>query len=474
MKKALILILVFSFITHYSQNKAQTPNSERKEIANAIASAEGSNVKLDRYTAFETLSKYAVQGNSRAMNALGLMYILGSVGKPDTVQAVSWLTSAGNAGFLSAWVNLGYIYKYAHGGVKQDLTKAFMYFEKAAKKGAINGCCDAGYMLYKGIGCEQNYEEAYSYFRYAALKNYSPAMYMLGLCYRNGYGVVRNEGEAQYWLAAADKLGYRFASEELEKETPENQSKPQKVKGLNGNVIPMHFRKIAHINKSDIISGTYDGVLVIYDWSGRNILKEKSLTLQLNVNADSVTGLWIENDTDTVQIFAEKKPDGLRFTKTKHLRADHYTMEAPTQYNFEKAQIQVDKDMDNLTLTGNIQMYSPETMEPERPMYISLKHITVNNNNSESKSKQFVVYPIPFSDELNISFIQTESDNDVSIGIYNTAGDCVYLYKAGKLPLGDQRIILKPTIEAGTYIIRLVSGKQSEQTIVICNGRAKL
>ena len=86
----------------------------------------------------------------------------------------------------------------------------------------------------------------------------------------------------------------------------------------------MHFRKIAHINKSDIISGTYDGVLVIYDWSGRNILKEKSLTLQLNVNADSVTGLWIENDTDTVQIFAEKKPDGLRFTKTEHLRADHY------------------------------------------------------------------------------------------------------------------------------------------------------
>ena len=194
MKKELNLILVFCFITHFTSLKAQNANSERREIANAIAAAEGSNVKLDKYTAFETLSKYAVQGNSRAMNALGLMYILGSVGKPDTVQAVSWLTSAGNAGFLSAWVNLGYIYKYAHGGVKQNLTNAFMYFDKAAKKGAINGCCDAGYMLYKGIGCKQNYEAAYSYFRYAAAKNYSPAMYMLGLCYRNGYGVARDDG----------------------------------------------------------------------------------------------------------------------------------------------------------------------------------------------------------------------------------------------------------------------------------------
>ncbi len=244
-----------------------------------------------------------------------------------------------------------------------------------------------------------------------------------------------------------------------------------------GGVIPMHFRKIAHIDKSEVISGKYEGVLVIYDWSGNNILKEKTLALQLDVNADSITGLWIENGTDTVQILAEKKIDGLRFTKTKYLRADHYTMETPTQFNFEKAEIQVDKDKENITLTGNIQMYSPETMEPERPMYISLKRITVNNSNEDipaSNLKRFVVYPIPFSDELNISFIQTKTDDDVSIGIYNTAGECVYLYPAGNLPLGEQHIILKPTIEAGTYIIRLISGKHSEQAVVICNGRNKI
>jgi TPR repeat protein len=49
-----------------------------------------------------------------------------------------------------------------------------------------------------------------------------PSMYMLALCYRNGYGVERSNGDAGYWIAQAAKDGYTPAVEEYYAEGPEN------------------------------------------------------------------------------------------------------------------------------------------------------------------------------------------------------------------------------------------------------------
>jgi len=451
---------------------AQVDSLARVEVSMGIALASGATGKIDRPKAFEILKKYAEAGNPRAMNGLGLMYIQGYISDPDTLQAVYWLTKAAENGFSPAWNNLGVIYKYAHGGIQQDLEKTFVYFEKAAQSGLSDGYYNAGYMLYKGLGCEQNYEKAYSYFQKGAEMDYAPAMYMLGLCYRNGYGVACSDGDAHFWLAKADREAYKFATDEIEAETPENNISPTQLRSAQAMNIPPKFAKVKHLDFGEDINGSFEGLLVTYDWSGKNIIRETPLILNLVSDGKTVEGEWIEA-SDTVLLKAEKESGSLRFIDMHHYRNDHYNnANDPVLFRFEQAEMQITDDGQETTLIGNIRMYSPESMEPERPMYLSLQKANagITNITPITQIEDLRVYPIPFYHELNISFVQAEKEL-VKIGIYNDLGACVYLYDAGRLPEGEQHLILSPLLPAGTYIVKLFAGKHSSQVIVLSNGK---
>ena len=75
-----------------------------------------------------------------------------------------------------------------------------------------------GYALYKGIGVEQNYEEAVTWLEKAADQDDSRAQYYLGLCYENGTGVEKDEAKAVKLYSkaglsqalAAYRLGYCY------------------------------------------------------------------------------------------------------------------------------------------------------------------------------------------------------------------------------------------------------------------------
>ena len=66
--------------------------------------------------------------------------------------------------------------------------------------------------------------------------------------------------------------------------------------------------------------------------------------------------------------------------------------------------------------------------------------------------------------------MQTE-DEAVKVGIYSYSGVCVYLYDAGRLPAGEQRLTLSPLLPEGIYIVKLFAGKSSSQVIVLSNGK---
>ncbi len=469
--KLYIPALLLAGITITNANAQDAVTNEQVKAATALAT--GSSGRINRAKAFELLTNYANQGNPRAMNGLGLMYIQGHLFPADSVKAIEWLTKAGEGGFIPAWNNLGMIYKYAHGGVKQDQQKAYSYFEKAAEAGHPNGYYNAGYMLYKGLGCKQDYEKAFEYFKKGAEQSYSPAMYMLGLCYRNGYGVERSRGDAYYWLAEATRMEYKFATDELEAEEPENPESVTRLRSTQELNVPEQMAKVEHLIPENQIAGTYEGVLVTYDWSGKNIIGESPLLLQLEQDGEArqIVGQWIEPGKDTILLQATREPDKLTFTETRQYRSDHYAVDGPVLFLFNEAEIQIITDGNTTTLAGNIRMYSPETMEPERPMYLSLRKAAAGITGDKATLTQPVkVYPSPFSNELNVSFEQTESC-DVSVGIYNYSGVCVHLYNAGNLPVGMQHLSLTTALPAGTYIVKLFCGKKSHQVIVICNGK---
>ncbi|MBR6891777.1 MAG: sel1 repeat family protein [Bacteroidaceae bacterium] len=63
-----------------------------------------------------------------------------------------------------------------------------------------------GFCYYNGYGVEQNYDEAARWYKMAADKGYSDAMYYLGTHYMDGDGVSQSTDEAiRLWKAAAEQ-----------------------------------------------------------------------------------------------------------------------------------------------------------------------------------------------------------------------------------------------------------------------------
>ncbi len=208
-----------------------------------------------------------------ALNVLSIAYLHGLGVKPDTAKAVAYMEESGANGFRMAYHNLGMYYKYLDPS-KQDFVKAYESFRKGANAGSPICCYDAGFMLYKGLGCQQNYKDAFELFRKASETDHVPSLYMLGLCYRNGYGVERDEDAARFLLDRASSYGYRHAMDELNREKPENDPRKHFVNIDETMEIPATMPDIEPYipDNKGALAGKYQGVLVTYDWSGLNVI----------------------------------------------------------------------------------------------------------------------------------------------------------------------------------------------------------
>ena len=78
-------------------------------------------------------------------------------------------------------------------------------------------------------------------------------------------------------------------------------------------------------------------------------------------------------------------------------------------------------------------------------------------------------YPNPFSDKLNLVFTLPEA-TDVKMAIYDYSGRNVYLTDMGLQQAGEQRFSFTPNLAQGVYIVKIVAGKHTYQTIVVKEG----
>jgi len=255
-----------------------------RNVEHAIKVLKNLETDISKEEAFAILQKASKMGeNPYLCNYLGLAYMYGSGVECDSALAIKYLESAATRGISGAYHNLGIMYKYAKCGVRQNFNKAYDYFCKGAELNVPICIYDKAYMLYKGLGCKQDYKTAGDLFYTAAMKRHTPSLYMLGLCYRNGYGVEADSVMAFTCLKKAAALGYRDAIEELERPCPENYLQ-EEVTSLNTE-LPVEVPKIYEgINDMTMFTGEYQGFLVMYDWSGKYILEERPLTMNVKSN----------------------------------------------------------------------------------------------------------------------------------------------------------------------------------------------
>lgn len=210
----------------------------------------GKNVKQDYKVALDWWAKSAKQNNPDGIGNMAMCYQLGNGIKKDSVMAMTLYKSAikkGNASIIPQHEkivkNSGSVFSarllmdcYQNGiGVKRDLKKveiyqevlaksgdvdaqfalalsclnskrsekAAKYFALAAKKGKKEAIYYQGFLLFNGMGVEQDKEKGLALMTQAAEKNLPAAQYQVGRAYYEGDGVAKDIAKAQRYLGAA-------------------------------------------------------------------------------------------------------------------------------------------------------------------------------------------------------------------------------------------------------------------------------
>ena len=158
----------------------------------------------------------------------------------------------------------------------------------------------------------------------------------------------------------------------------------------------------------------------------------------------------------------------LVFTKAIYQRTDHYSPVKPVTWKFTKAMVELVKSDTAIFMAGNLQLYSSQTMEPEKPIYITLKKSATREQtkNLPDSFTDFTAYPNPFNGTLNLSFT-IQNTAEVRVSVFNTVGIQVSQQSLGILQSGRCNNSLQLNVPDGTYILKLTSENGQISTIVV-------
>ncbi|MBL8698590.1 MAG: SEL1-like repeat protein [Alphaproteobacteria bacterium] len=112
------------------------------------------------------------------------------------------LKQAANGGDAAAQFTLGA--RYAAGeGVDQDWSEAFKWFKRAAESGMPTAQHNLAVMYERSRGTEQNLDEAAKWYEKAAEQGYPPSQYNFAVALARGWGVKADVDKAVTWFERA-------------------------------------------------------------------------------------------------------------------------------------------------------------------------------------------------------------------------------------------------------------------------------
>ena len=163
----------------------------------------GQGVEQDEDRAMELFQAGAAQGSAECTFCIGFMYDNGLGVEDDSAKAIEWYERAVALGDSVSMNNLACIY-YAGDGVERDMEKALEWFRKCAEADYASGQAAVGQFCEYGYGvAEVDKAEAARWYGMAADQGDCEAMFRLGMLYRRGQGVERDEAKAEKLFARA-------------------------------------------------------------------------------------------------------------------------------------------------------------------------------------------------------------------------------------------------------------------------------
>lgn len=420
------------------------------------------------------LHQSAAMGNSEAMFLLGTVF--NSVRKylpqnPDS--AKYWYGRAANAGFVPAWVFLGNTYHSFPIDIEQDAVKAYNCFARGAALGDNQCVAWLGYCYYKGVGCIQDYAQAYTYLSQAAYNGNSTAMYYLALQYRNGYYLPRNADSANALLARAAAKKEKQAQGEINVTSPENPVEPITPPENSQIYNTGTYQRIKHNVNVKTLPGSYNGYAIRYDFSGQHILSIFPLQASFAEDGSNVTGKWVEG-TDTAIIQASYTDSALLFANTAYRKKDHYSSytnykghKTGEEWQFDRASFSLLQQPDSVYITGNIRLYSNWRKEFGQPLFVHLARATTLVDDANPTSVNLSALN-PFHTQLPVTFT-IASTTPVTLQLKTMQGQPILTDQSGILPPGTYRRTLNvpPSTANSSYILQLQTKNGNNSIIII-------
>ena len=172
----------------------------------------GLGVKKDLKKAFDLYNQAAENGDPNGYANIGTMYKNGEYVSQKVSMAIKYFEIAAEKGNYAGLINLANMYQTGN-GVSIDADKAIGYYERACKIDKT-GAADynLGVLYYFGCGSMRNdYKKAFEQFEKSARVDYAPAQYNLGCMYLNGEYVAKDENLALSFIKKAAKQKYQPA-----------------------------------------------------------------------------------------------------------------------------------------------------------------------------------------------------------------------------------------------------------------------
>jgi TPR repeat protein len=177
-------------------NKVIDLLSDRLELPRSITNTGFVVAAASADTASADMEKLALEGNSAAMTAMGLMYSSGKGKEQNYERARMWYEQAAAGGNAVAMRSFGIFYHNGL-GVQTNNNKAREWLEKAAARGDTDAMSGLGFILANGEGVPIDYSKAKEWYEKAAANGNTIALGSLGVLYDYGQGVPQDHGKAR-------------------------------------------------------------------------------------------------------------------------------------------------------------------------------------------------------------------------------------------------------------------------------------
>ncbi|MBL1261655.1 MAG: sel1 repeat family protein [Thiotrichaceae bacterium] len=180
-----------------------------------LAAAYELHTPADDHEAVKWYMKTAKKGNPDAFNALGLMYESGRGVIKNNDEAIEWFQLGAEQGDSEALFNLGRHYQQRP-GAEQDYATAIQWYMKAASSGHPLATHQLATFYAHGVGgLEVNQKLALDLYHAAAALNVPESHYEIGVYYKTGLAVIKNQSTAAKWFQSGAELGSASAQAAL-------------------------------------------------------------------------------------------------------------------------------------------------------------------------------------------------------------------------------------------------------------------